>query len=169
MSAAPATDHRTDDRTDDGAHDRPRLPLLTRIAVTVVATAVAASLAYVAQPGGGETDVLGPGEVEVTIGVEYSRFSVDRLRVRPGTLVRFVVVNDDPIHHELIVGPPEVHARHATGTEAAHPPVPGEVSVLPNSTATTVYRFDEPGTVEFACHLPGHLEYGMRGVIEVVN
>ena len=48
-----------------------------------------------------------------------------------------------------------------------HPPVPGEVSVGPNATASTIYVFDEPATVEFACHLPGHLAYGMRGEIEV--
>ena len=49
----------------------------------------------------------------------------DHLTVRRGTLVRFVVRNHDPIRHELIVGPPEVHARHASGHEAVHPPVPG--------------------------------------------
>ncbi len=54
--------------------------------------------------------------------------------MRPGTVVRFVVTNDDPILHELIVGDDAVHARHATGTEAAHPPVSGEVSVRPGDT-----------------------------------
>ena len=28
--------------------------------------------------------------------------------------------------------------------------------------------FDEPGTVEMACHLPGHYDFGMRGEIDVV-
>jgi uncharacterized cupredoxin-like copper-binding protein len=103
----------------------------------------------------------------VELGIRHSRFSSDRIEVSAGTTVRFVVVNDDPINHELIVGPPEVHERHAGGTEAAHAPVAGEVSVPPNSTATTTYRFDEPGTVVFACHLPGHVEYGMEGVVLV--
>ena len=49
--------------------------------------------------------------------------------VQQGTTLRIVVDNGDPIGHELIVGPPEVHARHADGTEAAHRPVPGEVTV----------------------------------------
>jgi uncharacterized cupredoxin-like copper-binding protein len=103
--------------------------------------------------------------IELTI--EHSRFSTDRIEVAAGTTVRFVVVNDDPIHHELIVGPPEVHRRHASGTEASHPPVPGEVSVGPNETATTTYTFGGAGEVVFACHLPGHLEYGMEGVVLV--
>ena len=55
-----------------------------------------------------------------------------------------------------------------TGTEAEHPSIPGEVSVGPNGTAVTTFTFDEPGTFEFACHLPGHYEYGMHGEVEVV-
>ena len=74
----------------------------------------------------------------------------------------------DPIAHELIVGPPDVHARHAEGTEAEHPSIPGEVSVGAGLTAVTTFTFDEPGTFEFACHLPGHYAYGMHGEVEVV-
>lgn len=112
--------------------------------------------------------VLGPGDVTVRVDVEHSLFAPDRLRVAEGTRVRFVVVNGDPINHELIVGPADVHARHARGTEAEHPSIPGEVSVGPGGTSVTTFRFDEPGTVEFACHLPGHRAYGMRGTVEVV-
>ena len=34
--------------------------------------------------------------------------------------------------------------------------------------ASTTYAFDEPGTFTFACHLPGHLAYGMSGTVDVV-
>ena len=44
------------------------------------------------------------------------------LVVEAGTEVRFVVRNGDPIGHELIVGPPDVHERHRHGTEAEHEP-----------------------------------------------
>ena len=111
---------------------------------------------------------LGPGDVTVQLDVEHSLFAPEELRVVEGTRVRFVVVNGDPIDHELIVGPPDLHARHADGTEAEHPSVPGEVSVGPNGAAITTLRFDEAGTFEFACHLPGHYEHGMHGVVEVV-
>jgi uncharacterized cupredoxin-like copper-binding protein len=112
---------------------------------------------------------LGPGEVTVQVDVEHSLFQPEGLRVVQGTRVRFVVVNGDPIHHELIVGPPDVHARHAAGTEADHPSIPGEVSVDPNGTAVTTFRFEETGTFEFACHLPGHYEHGMHGEVEVID
>lgn len=142
-----------------------------RTAVTVlVAVLVATVTASLVEAAAGDAaaTALGPGEVTVTLDIEHSRFVPEELTVRAGTLVRFVVDNHDPIHHELVVGPADVHERHADGTERFHPPVPGEVSVRPNSTAMTVYAFDEPGTVAFACHLPGHLAYGMRGTVEVI-
>jgi uncharacterized cupredoxin-like copper-binding protein len=113
--------------------------------------------------------VLGPGAVTVAIGIEHSHFQTEPIAVRPGTRVRFVIHNGDPIGHEFIVGPPSVHARHASGTESSHPPVPGEVSVEPGGSAVTTYDFGTPGTVQFACHLPGHLAYGMTGEVRVTS
>jgi uncharacterized cupredoxin-like copper-binding protein len=121
------------------------------------------------RPGSGSSAALGPGSVTVVLTVEHSRFDPERVVVRPGTDVRFVVDNRDPINHELIVGPDEVHDIHEAGTHAQHPPVPGEVSVGPNAEAATTYSFDEPDDVVFACHLPGHFAYGMRGVVEVIR
>jgi uncharacterized cupredoxin-like copper-binding protein len=103
----------------------------------------------------------------VELGVHYSRFSTNEIVVKAGTTVRFVVTNDDPILHELIVGPPDVQQRHENGTEAAHPPRPGEITIQPKAGATTEYRFDQPGSIEFACHLPGHHAYGMTGQVRV--
>jgi uncharacterized cupredoxin-like copper-binding protein len=110
---------------------------------------------------------LGPGLVTVDVDIHYSKFSFSTLRVHPGTLVRFLVHNDDPIHHEFIVGDADVHLRHERGTEASHPPVPGEVSVAPNDVGETFYRFNRPGRYLFACHLPGHFAYGMKGFVIV--
>jgi uncharacterized cupredoxin-like copper-binding protein len=111
--------------------------------------------------------VLGPGLVTVTVGVHYSKFSIATLRVRQGSTVRFLIRNDDPIHHEFIVGDSQVHARHQLGSETVHPPVPGEVSVGPGELGETFYRFDKPGRYLFACHLPGHFAFGMKGWVIV--
>jgi uncharacterized cupredoxin-like copper-binding protein len=136
--------------------------------VLVAGVVVAAGFARAGPAEAPPVQALGPGTVTVVVDVEHSRFEPSQLTVETGTEVRFVVRNGDPIGHELIVGPPEVHARHESGTHAQHPPVPGEVSVGPNTEAATTYRFDEPGTVEFACHLPRHYAYGMHGTIEVI-
>lgn len=145
---------------------RPRLALAILVAVAVAAAGFGIDAVLrddTAMPA------LGPGEVTVQMDVEHSLFRPEELRVVEGTRVRFVVVNTDPIGHELIVGPSDVHARHVEGTEAEHPSIPGEVSVDANGTAVTTFTFDTPGTFEFACHLPGHYEHGMHGEVEVVR
>lgn len=140
------------------------------VASVAIAAGVAGAGFAVAAGGsdGPRPPALGPGGVTVGLHVEHSLFEPTEIRVVEGTRLRFVVDNNDPINHELIVGDPVVHARHAHGTEAHHPSIPGEVSVGPNRMGVTTLRFDEPGRFEFACHLPGHYEYGMHGVVEVV-
>jgi uncharacterized cupredoxin-like copper-binding protein len=146
------------------APTRLRVVVFMALLVTALVTTVGYRLA------GAENDdiALGPGEVTVQIDIEHSRFLPERLVIAEGTRVRFLVVNGDPIHHEFITGDPEVHRRHAQGTETQHPSIPGEVSVDPNGKAITTFTFEEPGRFEFACHLPRHYEYGMHGEIEVV-
>jgi plastocyanin len=147
--------------------------LVVSAVVLVVVTLGAGSFALATADAGArdsarEDGVLGPGPVTVTIDVDHSRFVMTPIRVRPHTDVRFVVRNHDPIAHELIVGGPDVQLRHEDGHEAAHPPVPGEVSVPALGKASTTYTFHAPGPVEYACHLPGHYQYGMHGVVDVV-
>ncbi|MFZ6003502.1 MAG: cupredoxin domain-containing protein [Actinomycetota bacterium] len=140
-----------------------------RAAVSAVLVgAVVSAGGYLISDDSSGPAALGPGVVTVEVRIDHSRFDIESLRVREGTLVRFVVHNADPIDHELVVGDAEVHRRHASGDERRHPPVPGEVSIAPGDAAMTFYQFNEPGQVVFACHLPGHVEYGMQGTIEVL-
>ena len=103
----------------------------------------------------------------VELRVHHSRFIPARVSVPAGTHVRFVVRNDDPIDHEIIVGDEGVQRLHEKGTEAWHPPRPGEVSVAAGALATTTFTFVSTGTTEFACHVPGHYAFGMRGLVTV--
>jgi len=152
------------------ASRRHRLLITTVLAVAGVLGAGAVVLASAgASSARSGRAILGPGPVTVTIRIEHSRFETAPIRVRPHTEVRFVVVNRDPIGHELIVGGPDVQARHEHGHEASHPPVPGEVSVPAEGRASTTYWFHTPGPVEYACHLPGHYAYGMHGIVHVID
>jgi uncharacterized cupredoxin-like copper-binding protein len=112
----------------------------------------------------------GPGAsrqtVELTI--RHSRFQPSELSFPAGATVRFVIRNTDPIDHEFILGDQKVQDRHEKGTEAHHGAIPGEVSVPAGQIATTTYRFEEPGRLLIGCHLPGHWDYGMSGLV-VVN
>lgn len=146
------------------------MSLLPRAAVAAVVALVTAVTGYAAadHAAGDRVAPLGPGQVTVVVDIEHSRFAPSKLRFRAGTQVRFVVRNADPINHELIVGPPEVHDRHRDGTEAEHAPVPGEISVPALQRRVTTFLFDRAGTIEMACHLPGHYDHGMRGEVTVV-
>lgn len=128
------------------------------------ALAAAAALALAGCAGGASGN---GGERTVELIVRHSKFSVEELHVRPGETVRFLLRNTDPIPHELIVGDQRVQDVHELGTEAHHGDRPGEVSVAPNATAVTTYRFGSAGRLFFGCHLPGHWAYGMKGVITV--
>lgn len=139
---------------------------------TVAALVVGGGVATAASALGAahhEEPPLGPGVVTVEVSIDHSRFDLEPLRVVEGTVLRFVVRNDDPIDHELIVGPPEVHRRHEAGAEARHPPVPGEVTVAPGEVGMTFYEVTGSGPLTYACHLPGHVAYGMAGEIDVVS
>jgi uncharacterized cupredoxin-like copper-binding protein len=131
--------------------------------VSIAGYALAAS----GTAAGDDGDVLGPGNVTVTLDVENSHFEPARIVVSQHTTVTFEIVNHDPIGHEFIVGGDEVHARHESGNHAQHGALPGEVSVAPGETGTTTYEFHTPGTVLYACHLPGHVAYGMTGNVVV--
>ncbi len=104
---------------------------------------------------------------EATIEFRFSKFQPGELTVPVGVPITLHLVNTDPIGHEWIVGADEVHARHRTGTEPYHDEIPTEVSLRAFETKTTVVTFDQPGDYVYVCHLPGHEEYGMRGVIRV--
>ena len=105
--------------------------------------------------------------VTVRITIHYSAFDPGAMSVPHGVPVTFVLVNDDPIDHEWLVGDDAFHERHRTGTEHHHGAVPEEVSIAALSTARTTITFPAPGTLTYVCHLPGHEAYGMTGVLTI--
>ena len=128
------------------------------VALTLLVGAVAASRGAAARAN--------DGTVRITI--HYSTFEPADLAVEPGETVRFVIVNTDPIDHEFLLGDARVQRVHEEGTEAHHPPRPGEVSVPAGETVVTTYTFPEsPGALIFGCHLPGHYDFGMRGTVTI--
>jgi len=103
----------------------------------------------------------------VEIRIRHSRFEPAVLRFKAGDAVKFVIRNEDPIDHEFILGNSEVQSRHERGTESVHTSIPGEVSIPAGTKAATNYKFAKPEDLLFACHLPGHFEYGMKGQVKV--
>jgi uncharacterized cupredoxin-like copper-binding protein len=127
----------------------------------VAGALLAGGVAWTLQSSGG---VAGPATISIT--AHHSRFEPDRVTVKPGSTVRFVIHNADPVDHEFIIGPPETHDIHERGLPHFHTgAVPGEVTVPAGATVETTWTFGPSGSpaVEYGCHLAGHWDYGMHG------
>ncbi len=111
--------------------------------------------------------VAGHQPVTLQITIHYSQFEETALTVPHGVPVTFVLVNEDPIEHEWLIGDAAFHERHRKGTEAHHGARPNEISLKPLETIRTTLLFDEPGSLQYICHLPGHEAYGMVGTLTI--
>jgi uncharacterized cupredoxin-like copper-binding protein len=105
----------------------------------------------------------------VTITIHHSGFDVTSASVPRGVPVTFILVNDDPIDHEWLIGDDAFHEAHRSGTHAAHGAVPEEVTIPALATRRTTITFPDEGRLAYICHLPGHEAYGMVGVLTVTG
>ena len=135
---------------------RPRAGLLP--VASIGATALLVLLVGLAA---GMVQAADPTRVEIRI--HYSHFDPSTIMVPAGRPITFVIVNDDPIDHEWIVGDDAVQERHRSGTEAHHDSRPTEISIPALSTRETTLTFGGPVAWRYICHLPGHEAYGMVG------
>lgn len=144
----------------NGAHPGLLRGVLTLLAATLLAPAIAAGAAAVLAAGSDRP-------LHVRIDIHYSHYEPASFTVPVGRPVEIEIHNLDPIDHEWIVGNDATHERHRTGTEPHHGSRPTEVSIDALSTVTTTVTFISPGQLKYICHLPGHEAYGMVGVVTV--
>ena len=87
-----------------------------------------------------------------------------------GETVRFAVSNAGKIRHEMVIGSVDELQEHAdmmrTNPAMQHAEA-NMITLAPGKQGDLVWQFDKPGTFDFACLVPGHLEAGMTGKIEV--
>jgi len=113
-----------------------------------------------------------PGHTVLLSTTDQARFTPDSVTVRAGDTVAFVVTNAGPVAHDFVVGDESVQQAHERQmADGALDEMAGAASIeLPSATTTTlVYTFDRPGTLLFACHVPGHYADGMVGSITVTS
>ena len=98
------------------------------------------------------------------------KFTPDRLDVKKGEQVRFVIQNKGALKHEFMLASVKDNDKHAEVMkkfpDMEHDD-PNAKSVDPGKTAEMVWRFTKTGTFEFACLIPGHREAGMHGSVTV--
>ncbi len=150
------------------------------VAIAFVALAVGAAALYFARSEMGSPTPM-PMEtvnrlpVSRTIQVDTTdalRFTPEQLTVRTGETVAFEIRNPGAVPHEFFVGTPaeqQEHEREMANGARMHAE-PGQVAfvgVPAGQSVRLVYTFDNPGTLEYGCHVPGHYPAGMRGTITI--
>jgi uncharacterized cupredoxin-like copper-binding protein len=141
-----------------------------------IATVVAIPAAAMAHGPEGHSPVGEPGDarsVTRTIAVKMSdtmRFNPEKMSVKRGETIKFVVKNDGLEPHEFMLGEIKALQEHAE-VMRKHPTMvhdePNAITVNPSQTGELIWKFTKSGRVDFACLIPGHFEKGMQGDIQV--
>ena len=107
-----------------------------------------------------------------TVNIEATEmtFGVDKIRAKPGEVIRFVVTNKGQLRHEFSLGTPEeqenMRAMMRQMPDMIHN-TDTVVSIEPGETKTLTWVVPRDATTEFSCNIPGHSEGGMRGMIDL--
>lgn len=111
-------------------------------------------------------------------------FNPTPLYLVAGETVQLELINAGLVDHELVLGDAEVQRAWALADALATPPgllatpppasVPPDIGGLrvvlaPGATARLRYEVPADQALQLMCHLPGHVERGMVGAVEVVH
>jgi uncharacterized cupredoxin-like copper-binding protein len=109
-------------------------------------------------------------EVAMREGDGKMLFVPDRLEVKRGEQIRFVISNIGELPHEFVLASTADNLKHAALMQK-YPDMehddPNGKTVQPKGRAEILWRFSKRGEFEFACLIPGHREAGMTGKIVV--
>lgn len=107
--------------------------------------------------------------IEVSM-TDNMRFSPERIEVKQGETIRFVVKNSGKVMHEMVLGTKKELDEHAA-MMAKHPGMehdePYMTHVAPGKSGEIFWTFNRPGDFDFACLIAGHYQAGMVGKIKV--
>jgi uncharacterized cupredoxin-like copper-binding protein len=121
------------------------------------------------KPWGIAGERKGARTIEIRMGDDM-RFRPDRIEVREGETIRFVVRNSGQVLHEMVIGTGQELAEHAALMRkfpTMEHDEPFMSHVKPRATGELVWNFNRAGSFQFACLVPGHFEAGMKGSILV--
>jgi uncharacterized cupredoxin-like copper-binding protein len=97
-------------------------------------------------------------------------FIPNRIEVKKGEQIRFMLRNSGALEHEFVLASAEENAKHAEqmkkNPDMEHDDPNGK-RLKPNGSAEMVWRFTKAGEFQFGCLIPGHPEAGMVGTVVV--
>jgi uncharacterized cupredoxin-like copper-binding protein len=133
-----------------------------------------------------QVEIAQPGTVaaprDVTVIMRDYRFDPTPVVLVPGETVRFTIFNAGLAEHDFVIGDDDVQrAWHiadaeatppnllATAPPASVPPGTGGLRVLLGSGQQAVVVYTVPSDEQLAllCHIPGHIERGMVGAVDL--
>ena len=107
--------------------------------------------------------------IEVSM-LDTMKFSPDKIDVKVGDTVKFIVKNSGQQLHEFVIGTKKENDEHAA-LMVKFPNMehdePYMAHVAPGKTGEIVWRFNKVGNFDFACLMAGHYQAGMIGKITV--
>ena len=108
--------------------------------------------------------------IEVSM-TDQMRFTPDRIEVKLGETIRFVLRNQGGMLHEFVLGTKQDLDEHAAmmlkfpGMQHDEPYM---AHVGPGKREEIVWTFNRAGEFDFACLIAGHYQAGMVGKIKVL-
>ena len=149
--------------------------------------------------GGGHSKAAGePGKASeatrtLNIDMTDNRYSNEKITVKAGETIRFVIRNKGELVHEFNIGTPGMHKVHQKemmmmvdhgvleadkinhdkmkmdmgGGKTMEHNDPNSVLLEPGKSGEIVWKFSKAGTFEIACNVPGHYDAGMVGELTV--
>ncbi|TAN28979.1 MAG: hypothetical protein EPN31_07495 [Castellaniella sp.] len=114
-----------------------------------------------------------PAKVTRTVELKMEdsmRFTPNEIQVKAGETIRFFVKNTGQIPHEMVIGTVadlKTHAAEMQKMSGMKHAEPNMITLAAGKIGGLVWTFDQPGTVDFACLVPGHMEAGMVGKVKV--
>lgn len=98
------------------------------------------------------------------------RFSPALVKVKAGETIRFFVKNESKITHTFVLGTENQIKEHADMMKQMPGMTHSDASMVmlrPGQRGVVTWTFSKVGNINFACTVPGHLEAGMIGKINV--
>jgi uncharacterized cupredoxin-like copper-binding protein len=95
------------------------------------------------------------------------KFTHEKITIKKGETVKFVVTNKGSTVHEFSIGDSASQRAHALmmqkDPEMKHEGDHSAITLQPGETKEIIWKFNKPirGSIELACQIPGHYEGGM--------
>ena len=122
-----------------------------------------------------------------------NRYSPEKISVKKGETIRFVIKNEGELVHEFNIGTPKMHVAHQKememmvehgvleadkinharmkmdmgGGKTMEHNDPNSALLEPGKSGEIIWTFTKNSELEFACNVPGHYDAGMVGKLHI--